>query len=101
MELIRAKIARWPQLNRRITQVVEFAPLSMADARTLADTCCEVAIADDLLAELHRVAGGSAGYMTNGLARIEYYGKAGDPPMTLQDWKDRSKNKPFFLDRRL
>lgn len=99
MELIKAKIARWPQLNRRITQVVEFAPLDLTDARRLAEDCCEVRVADDLLAELHRQAGGSCGYLINGLTKIEFYGrKMGDRPITLADW--RGVNKAFFLDRR-
>jgi len=98
MELIKQKIARWPQLNRRITQVVEFAPLSLADAARLAEDCCEVKLAEDLLVELHRQAGGSAGYLVNGLTKVEYYGRSFKGPVTLANWE--SVNEKFFLDRR-
>ncbi len=99
MELIKAKIARWPQLNRRITQVVEFSPLSLTDARQLTLDCCEVEVADDLLHDLHRQAGGSAGYLVNGLSRIEFHGKKlGGRPVTLADWK--AVGQAYFLDRR-
>jgi len=52
MEGIERKLVHRPQLAGRISQWVEFAPTDLADARVLADTVCEVGIADDLLEQL-------------------------------------------------
>jgi hypothetical protein len=98
MELVKQKIARWPQLNRRITQVVEFQQLGFGDARALADACCEVAVADDLLADLCQEANGNCGYLTNGLTKIEFYGKRMGGEIDLAAWKDLKT--AYFLDRR-
>lgn len=94
------KLAREIQANgrfaRRITQWVEFSGIGPADARTLADTICEVGVADDLLARLHEASRKNIGRMTTGLSRIEQLAKInGIDAVTLEQWGDR----PFFFDQ--
>lgn len=92
-------IASRLQLSRRITQWVEFLPADLDDARTLAETVCEVQLDDELLAELHGQAKGNIGLISNGLARIEQLAMAngfGGPrgkPIGREQWGQR----PFFL----
>lgn len=84
------------QLARRITQWIEFLPADLDDARVLADTVCEQALDDELLGDLHRDANGNIGLMTNGLAKIEQFGKANGlskKKLGRAEWGGR----PFFL----
>lgn len=86
------------QLLRRVSQWVEFLPSDIEDARTLADTVCEVGIDDDLLALLHAEAQGSVGQMVVGLARIEALAKGnGWRKVSAEKWGDR---KLFLTGRR-
>lgn len=75
MEGIERRLVHRQQLARRISQWVEFAPSDLDDARTIADTVCEVYIEQDLLEAVHAEAKGSVGLMVVGLARIEAYAK--------------------------
>jgi len=94
MEGLDKKIVRRQQFTRRISQWVEFLPLDLDDARILADTVCEVHIADDLLKFLHQQANGSIGLMVVGLARIEALAKAqGWDAVAAKSWARR----PLFL----
>jgi DNA transposition AAA+ family ATPase len=98
---VEKKIASRLQLSRRITQWVEFLPADLDDARVLADTVCEVAIDDELLADLHGQAAGNIGLISNGLSRIEQFAKAngfgGGPkkPVGREQWGQRA----FFLGK--
>lgn len=47
------------QLHSRIARKVKFVPCNLADARIVADTLCEVTIAQDLLADIHSKSDGS------------------------------------------
>lgn len=78
MEGIERRMTHRRQLARRISQWVQFLPADLADARTLADTVCEVDIDDDLLSVIHAEARGNVGLMTVGLARVEALAKAND-----------------------
>jgi hypothetical protein len=60
-----------PQLERRITHRVEFKPCDLRDVRTMADTVCEIELADDLVRELHRATNGSVGLVRIALERLE------------------------------
>lgn len=88
------KLVHRQQLSRRISQWVEFQPADPEDARVLADSTCEVKVADDLVEKVHQAAKGSMGLMTVALARIEAYAKAqGWPDIDGPHWG----NRPMFL----
>jgi len=96
MEGLDRKLAHRQQLCRRISQWVEFRPASPEDARILASTVCEVAVADDLLERLHTQAKGSIGLMVVGLSRVEAVARANRLiGIGLEQWG----NEPFFLAR--
>ncbi len=96
MEHIARRIQDNSRFARRITQWVEFKGIDLADARTLADTVCEVPVADDLLAHLHREAKANIGRMVVGLSRIERFGETnGISAVSLADWGDR----PLYFDQ--
>ena len=67
---------RFSRFRRRITQWVEFAGLTMEDARRVADELCEVHVSDDLLARLHEETRGNIGRVVIGLERIERLGRS-------------------------
>lgn len=88
--------SKHPQLRRRITQWIKFVPADLADGRILADTVCEVKIADDLLSYLHRDAKGSMGLMVVGMSRIEALAKTNKwDEVDCSKWKNRT----FFLSQ--
>jgi DNA transposition AAA+ family ATPase len=94
MEGIEKKLIHRQQLSRRISQFVEFQPLDIEDARTLADTICDVGVTDDLLQRVHKESKGGMGLMIVGLSRIEALAKT-------QRWESVSAsqwgNQKFFL----
>jgi DNA transposition AAA+ family ATPase len=90
MEGIEKKLALRLQLTRRFSQFVEFAPLDLEDAKTLADSICEVGIADDLLTKIHQEAKGGIGLMIVGLARAEGLAKTqGWEAIRASQWGSR------------
>ncbi len=90
MAHIEKRLVHKKQLTRRISHWVEFLPSDLEDARTLATTVCEVAIDDELLAQLHAEAKGSIGNMVVGMARIEVLAKAnGWKSVSAEKWGDR------------
>lgn len=94
MEGLERQLVHRPLLARRVTQWVSFVAADREDARILADTVCEVGVADDLLDALHHDAQGSIGLMVVGLARIEALAKAqGWGEVDAAHWR----GLPFFL----
>ena len=75
MEDFARKVQAKGKFARRITQWVEFSGIDHDDARTLADTLCDVTVADDLLEHVHTAARKNIGRMVTGLARIEQFGR--------------------------
>jgi len=96
MKGVHLKVANRLQLARRITQSIEFLPADLADARVLCDTVCEIPIEDELLGDLHGQAKGNIGLMTNGLARMEAFGKANGVKNRALG-RDQWGNRQFFL----
>lgn len=94
MEDIARAVAEHGRFARRITQWVEFAGIDMDDARTLADTVCEVGVADDLLEHLYREAKANVGLMVVGLSRIETLGRTNHLPHV--DRKAWGKRELFY-----
>lgn len=97
METFTAKVQHQSagRFARRITQWVEFKAVDFQDTRTIAETCCEVAVADDLLRHLQSAADGNVGRIVTGLSKIEASAKrAGRTSVSLEEWGD----KPLFYD---
>jgi len=87
---IRSK-PRLSRFKRRITQWVEFEPISLEDVQVTAEQMAEVAIGDDLLERVHKETGGNMGRVVIALAKIEQFGKANDlETVGLAEYGDRS-----------
>lgn len=71
MERVKSLIQRHEQISSRITQVVEFAPASADDVRTLAESLTDYALADDVVAEILRTSDGRNRIILDALASIE------------------------------
>ena len=91
------------RFSRRITQWVEFKGIDQDDARIVADTVCEVEIADDLLSHLYQAAGANVGRIIVGIDGIERHGKAlGLKAVDLATWGDKALffDQPAFARKR-
>jgi hypothetical protein len=102
MEEFARKVQSRGKFARRITQWVEFSGIDGDDARTLAETICDVKIADDLLAHIHKASRKNIGRMVTGLARIEQFGKLNAlETVTRKDWANRALfyDQPRFARR--
>jgi len=96
MEKFARKIQQRGKFARRITQWVEFDGIDASDARVLADTVCEVEVADDLLGHVLEAARSNIGRMVTALARVEQFGVLNTlDTVTLKDWG----NRPLFFDQ--
>lgn len=100
MERIQSSIARHKQISGRIAQVVEFKPASLADVAQACELLSEVAIAPDLVNEVHRLSGGRMREVLNIIAAIERVAKLNghetvgvehvrDVPLS-HDWRSRT-----------
>ncbi|WP_421793421.1 AAA family ATPase [Hydrocarboniphaga effusa] len=76
MDEIEQKLACSPQFTGRVSQNVKFEPLDLADARKIADTLCEVQIADDLLRKIFTDANGACRNIIVSLGEAENIGKS-------------------------
>jgi DNA transposition AAA+ family ATPase len=79
------------QLAGRVGKWVEFQGANDADTKLLAEYLCEVGIADDLLAEVHKKSrGGSVRRIVSGLWSVESLArKKGLKKISLAEWGDR------------
>lgn len=71
MERIQSSIAKHKQISGRIAQVVEFKAASLADVAQSCEMLSEVAIAPDLVSEVHRLSGGRMREVLNIIAAVE------------------------------
>lgn len=70
-ELLPKKLKRWERFHSRILSWIPAQPISLEDARALAPIYCpEVHVADDLLAQLVKLSGGSVRRVSVNLAAI-------------------------------
>ena len=93
MEDLGRKLAnnpRYSRFARRITQWVEFAGIDLDDSREVANTMCQVGLADDLLEHVHDKTSANIGRMVTALAMIQKMGRTSKlEEVTLADWGDR------------
>ena len=102
MEEFARKVQSRGKFARRITQWVEFSGIELEDAHTLADTICDVKLADDLLTHVHKAARKNIGRMVTGIARIEQFGKLNAlETVTRKEWANRALfyDQPRFARR--
>lgn len=93
MHEFRRKLMHREQIARRVSHWVRFDPATLADAKLLAETICEVGIAPDLLYELHRASEGSIGRLKVGIQHIESHAKRkGLKTVGLGEWGKREFN---------
>jgi DNA transposition AAA+ family ATPase len=86
MERVQSRIARYRQISSRIAAVVEFGAASPEDVRICCDELCEVAVSDDLAAEVARQTSGRIREVLNAIGAIERQAKRNKlKSMTLAD----------------
>lgn len=71
MEKVQAKISKFLQISSRIAHVVTFAPAVIEDVIMTCTQKCEVRVANDLAAEIHRQSKGRMREIMNAIALIE------------------------------
>lgn len=71
MDQVQRRIARREQISSRISRVVTFEAATVDDVRRCCDQLCEVEVADDLVAEIHRQTGGRLREVLNAIATVE------------------------------
>ena len=79
MGRVRDALVRFPQVASRIGQYVRFEPADEKDVRRLLDGLCEVKVADDLAAYVHKVTRGFTREIKEAIAHIERYGLRNPP----------------------
>jgi len=104
MDRIRKGLARFPQIQSRVGQIVEFKPCTEADVHLLAGELLDGATADGpLLAFLHRSSRGYVREVLEGLAAIERFGRRNGGAATFKAmqgqalFNDRSTGKPIHV----
>lgn len=75
MAAVRANLTRHPQIASRVSQYVEFLPLTLQDTRQLVEGLCEVPVADDLIEYLHQISKGRVREIKEAIMAIERAGK--------------------------
>jgi len=69
---VQKRIAKFPQLSRRIRETVEFTPASAEDTALICRELAEVQIAPDLQGEIHRQSKGLVSAVINAIAAVEH-----------------------------
>lgn len=96
-ELVRERLVWHEQLDRRISQRVEFSPMSVEDAMSVVESCCEVAIDMKAVEEIYTMTAGSIGRFTVILSEVERYcqsqGWEGISLKQYKDWWNGQKSK--------
>lgn len=79
MGKLRDNLRRFPQIESRAPNKVEFLPASIDDVTALIRARCEVAVAPDLIEFVHRVSKGYNREVLSAIANIERFGRRMDP----------------------
>ena len=96
MEDIARRLQENGRFARRLTQWVEFRGLDIDDTTLVAEACCEVTLAPDLIEYVHAQSCGNIGRIKVGMDKIEKVANAnGKTVMTLDDWGER----PLYFDQ--
>lgn len=79
MGRLRDNLRRFPQIESRAPNKVEFQPASIEDAAALIRGRCEVPVAPDLTGFVHRLSKGYNREILDAIANIERFGRKMDP----------------------
>lgn len=90
MERFTARVQEREQFASRIAHVVEFGWADLDDARAVAEACCEVEFADDLLTRIGNRAAWSLRRIKVALSQVETWAEMrGLELVTAADWGDQ------------
>lgn len=76
MEQFPMKVARYQHIASRVAKVVELETLSLTDVKTTVAAKAEVAMDDDVIAEMHRQSRGRMRLVLNAIANVEQWAQA-------------------------
>ncbi len=79
MGRLRDNLRRFPQIESRAPNKVEFLPASVEDVQALIRGRCEVPVAPDLVGFVHRLSKGYNREVLDAIANIERFGRRMDP----------------------
>jgi DNA transposition AAA+ family ATPase len=79
MGRLRDNLRRFPQIESRAPNKVEFQPASLEDTAALMRGRCEVPVAPDLVGFVHRLSKGYNREILDAIANIERFGRRMDP----------------------
>ena len=106
MGKLRDNLRRFPQIESRAPNKVEFLPATLEDATALVRGLCEVPVADDLIAFAWRLSKGFSREMVDAIKAIERFGLRIDPGpggVTMADMagqvimNNRDTGKPIIV----
>jgi len=90
---LRRELASRAQFVNRIAHETTIDPATLEDCRKVANARCEVGVADDLLASLHKTAGGNLRNICVGLGRIEQVARnLGRSDLDLAAWTSQQRD---------
>lgn len=106
---LRDNLRRFPQIESRAPNKVEFLPADITDTKALIEGKCEVPVAPDLIAFVQRVSKGFNREILEAMAHIERFGQRFDPGpegITVADMagqvimNDRNTSNPICVPGR-
>jgi DNA transposition AAA+ family ATPase len=106
MGRLRDNLRRFPQIESRAPNKVEFLPATIDDVAALVSARCEVPVAPDMISFVHRLSKGFNREILDAIANIERFGRRmdlGHEGVTLEDMagqaimSDRSTGKPILV----
>lgn len=110
MGKIRDNLTRFPQTASRISRYVRFEPCDLGDVEHFLGAKCEVPVAKDLAAFVHRATGGFNRELLEAIRSIERFGHrnppAGDEGLTAREMagqhliNDRKSGQPIAVPAR-
>mgnify|MGYP003630205585 CR=1 FL=1 len=106
MGKLRDDLRRYPQIESRAPNKIDFRPLSVEDTKILIEGRCEVPVANDLIAFVCRASKGFSREILDAIKSIERFGRRfdiGSDGVTLADMAgqvimtDRNSGKDIFV----
>lgn len=76
METFGNRLVRYGHIADRVARVVEFTPLTLADAHAVCDKLCEVPLTPEVVSEVHRQSDGRMRLALAAISNIEQWAEA-------------------------